>query len=88
MQIIQNGRVAILAVFATMALTSAPAAAQQQKPNILFILADTSATATSVRMAVGNCAGPRRRVSISSPPGVSGWRSSWSSRDARHRAPH
>jgi arylsulfatase A-like enzyme len=40
MQIIQNGRLAILAVLAATALASAPAAAQQQKPNILFILAD------------------------------------------------
>src|SRR5215211_7000681 len=41
MQIIQNGRLAILALYAAVAFPSTPAAAQQpQKPNILFILAD------------------------------------------------
>src|SRR5215211_1413683 len=41
MQIIQNGRLAILALYAAVAFPSTPAAAQQpQRPNILFILAD------------------------------------------------
>jgi hypothetical protein len=59
-------------IVAVTMMAGAPASAQQPKPNIVFILADNLGYGDIGVYGGGDCAAPRRRASIGSPPKACG----------------
>ena len=71
------------ALFVGASCVALSAMAQEKKPNVVFILADNVATATSAHTAAASFAARRRRASISWRTRACGSHSIWSNPPAR-----
>ena len=76
------------AIIAAATFAALPAMAQQNKPNVVFILLDNVGYGDWALTAAASCAERPRRASTSLPARACGSRSSWSNLPVRRRARH